>query len=273
MGSKSSPITARFRFYGNGIPGVHLEELQGKLIVVEGTDGVGRSTQVEMLRNWLEQRGHAVFDTGLTRSALAGKGLKQAKLGNTLSLITFTLFYGIDFADRLENQIIPALRAGFIVLTDRYIYSQIARAVVRGADEEWARDVFGIALIPSAIYYLKADLEHLIPRVAFNRGFDYWESGMDMGLGRDMYESFCKYQSKMLDAFDRMGRYYGFTTIDASSSTDEVFEKLKRRVKLLLDNGNGNEDLHTASRRRAGARARTAGQGSKADSGGKARTG
>ena len=160
---------ADFRFYGSGLPGVKLEELQGKLIVVEGTDGVGRTTQVDKLRFWLEQRGHAVLDTGLTRSALAGKGLKQAKQGNTLNLITHTLVYATDFADRLENQIIPALRAGFIVLTDRYIYSQIARAVVRGADESWARDVFSIALVPTAIFYLKANIDNLVPRVAFNR--------------------------------------------------------------------------------------------------------
>ena len=97
------------------------------------------SPPADKLRFWLEQRGHAVLDTGLTRSALAGKGLKRAKQGNTLNLITHTLVYATDFADRLENQIIPALRAGFIVLTDRYIYSQIARAVVRGADEVWAQ--------------------------------------------------------------------------------------------------------------------------------------
>src|SRR5262245_60123959 len=96
---------AEFRFYGSGLPGVQLEDLHGKLIVVEGTDGVGRSTQVNMLRQWLEQRGHAVIDTGLTRSALAGKALKEAKEGNTLNLITFSLFYATDFADRLENQI------------------------------------------------------------------------------------------------------------------------------------------------------------------------
>ncbi len=226
---------AKFRFYGSGLPDVRLDELHGQLIVVEGTDGVGRSTQVDLLRRWLEQRGHAVLDTGLTRSALAGKGLKRAKEGNTLSLITFTLFYAVDFADRLESQIIPALRAGFIVLTDRYIYSQIARAVVRGADEVWARDVFSLALVPSAIYYLRADLQHLIPRVAFNRGFDYWESGMDMGLGRDMYESFCRYQQRMLETLDRMAEYYGFTVIDANGPADEVFEKLKRRVRRLLD--------------------------------------
>ena len=226
---------AGFRFYGSGLPGVRLEDLQGKLIVVEGTDGVGRTTQVDLLRRWMEQRGHAVLDTGLTRSALAGKGLKRAKEGNTLNLITFTLFYATDFADRLENQIIPALRAGFIVLTDRYIYSQIARAIVRGADQTWARDVFGVALVPTATFYLKADLEHLVPRVAFNRGFDYWESGMDMNLGRDMYESFCRYQQRMLDTFDRMAPFYGFNVVDANGTVEDVFEKLKRRLRRVLD--------------------------------------
>jgi dTMP kinase len=228
----------RFRFYGSGLPGVKLDDLRGRLIVVEGTDGVGRSTQVALLRQWLEQRGHAVFDTGLTRSALAGKGLKRAKEGNTLNLLTFTLFYATDFADQLENQIIPALRAGFIVLTDRYIYSQIARAVVRGADEAWARDLFGIALVPTAIYYLKADLDHLIPRVAFTRGFDYWESGMDMRLGRDMFESFCRYQTRMLEIFDRMSDFYGFNEVDANGMVEEVFEKLQRRVRELLNHKN-----------------------------------
>jgi dTMP kinase len=230
---------AEFRFYGSGLPGIELEELRGKLIVVEGTDGVGRSTQVLLLRQWLEQRGHAVFDTGLTRSALAGKVLKRAKEGNTLSPITFTLFYATDFADRVENQIIPALRAGFIVLTDRYIYSQIARAVVRGVEETWARDVFGIALVPSAVYYLKADLDHLIPRVAFTRGFDYWESGMDMNLGRDMYESFTRYQNRMLEIFDRMAESYGFTVIDANPPAEQVFERLKRRLSRLLHEKGG----------------------------------
>jgi dTMP kinase len=226
-----------FRFYGSGLPGVKVADLHGKLIVVEGTDGVGRTTQVTMLRQWLEQRGHAVMDTGLTRSALAGKGLKRAKEGNTLNLITHTLFYATDFADRLESQILPALRAGFIVLTDRYIYSQIARSVVRGADEQWIRELFDIALVPSEVFYLKADLEHLIPRVAFNRGFDYWESGMDMNLGRDLYESFCRYQQRLLSIFDHMGEYYGFNVIDANDPPEEVFEKLKRKVRKTLNGG------------------------------------
>jgi len=241
-----------FRFYGSGIPGVKLEDLRGKLIVVEGTDGVGRSTQVALLRQWLEQRGHAVFDTGLTRSALAGKGLKRAKEGNTLNVLTFTLFYATDFADRLENQIIPALRAGFIVLTDRYLYSQIARAVVRGVDEQWARDVFSLALVPSATYYLKADIEHLVPRVAFTRGFDYWESGMDMNLGRDMHDSFVRYQVRMLDVFDRMAVDYGFSVIDANGPIEEVFDRLKRRVGRLV---NGGDKRVRAARRGPGRQA------------------
>src|SRR5678809_1676318 len=129
---------ARFEYYGKkGLPKVDLEELKGKLIVIEGTDGVGRSTHIGLLKEWLESKGHAVLDTGMTRSALAGKGLKAAKEGHTLGGITMSLFYATDFADRLEHEIIPALRAGFVVLTDRYIYSLMARALVRAMDPGW----------------------------------------------------------------------------------------------------------------------------------------
>src|ERR1700722_19700711 len=108
-------------FYSESMAGVDRDELQGKLIVIEGPDSVGRSTQVARLRTWLELKGHAVLGPGMAPGALAGKGIQQAKEGNTLGLITMTLFYTTDFADRLENEIIPALRAGFVVLTDRYI--------------------------------------------------------------------------------------------------------------------------------------------------------
>src|SRR5512143_4048185 len=112
-----------FSFFGQGIPGVDVRELRGQLIVIEGPDGVGRSTQIRLLRQWLETSGHAVLATRMTRSALAGKGLRQAKKGTTLGRVTMTLFYATDFADRLEHEVIPALKAGFIVLTDRYIYT------------------------------------------------------------------------------------------------------------------------------------------------------
>ena len=162
--------------YGVSLPGMKLDDLAGKLIVIEGTDGVGRSTQINLLKPWLEQQGRAVLDTGMTRSDLAGKGIKQAKEGHTLGRITLSLFYATDFADRLEREIIPALRAGFVVLTDRYIYSLMARAMVRAIDPAWIRNVYSFALKPDAIFYLRIGVDDLIPRVVFTRGFDYWES-------------------------------------------------------------------------------------------------
>src|SRR5215467_11190695 len=194
---------ARFEYYGQkGLPHISLEELKGKLIVIEGTDGVGRSTHIGLLKQWLENNGHAVLDTGMTRSALAGEGLKAAKTGHTLGWLTMTLFYATDFADRLENEMIPALRAGFIVLTDRYIYSLIARAIVRGADPEWIKSAYGLALKPDAIFYLRARVPDLIPRVLRQPvGFDYWESGMDLHLGQDRFDSFLEYQTRMIAVF------------------------------------------------------------------------
>src|SRR5262252_3563479 len=146
---------APLEFYKTALPGVDCSELHGKLIVIEGPDSVGRSTQVARLRGWLEQHGHAVLDTGMARSALAGKGIQEAKKGNTLGPVTMTLYYATDFADRLENEIIPALRAGFVVLTDRYIFSIIARAIARDEDSQWIEHVMDFALIPHAVYYLR----------------------------------------------------------------------------------------------------------------------
>jgi dTMP kinase len=225
---------SKFEFYGEGLPGINLEELTGTLIVIEGTDGVGRSTQISLLKPWLEQKGHAVLDTGTARSALASKGIKQAKKGHTLGSITMSLFYATDFADRLENEIIPALRAGFVVLTDRYIYSLIARAIVRGVDPAWIKRAYSFALKPDAIVYLRISVDDLIPRVLRSGGFDYWESGMDLHLGEDLYESFTRYQARLLAEFDRMAEEYGFELVDASGDVYEIFEQLQERINRLL---------------------------------------
>jgi len=222
-------------FYDEGLPGVDTAALCGKLIVIEGPDGVGRSTQVAMLRTWLEHTGHAVMDTGLARSALVGKTIRQAKRGNTLGPLTLSFFYATDFADRLENEIIPALRAGFVVLTDRYIYSSIARASARGSDPAWIRQVFGFALRPHAIFYLKATVQDLLPRVVYARGgFDYWESGMDVHMGKDLFESFVHYQGRVIRALDAMANRYDFQTVDASRTPDKIFRDLKKRIEKLL---------------------------------------
>lgn len=218
------------QFYGAGYPYHQISDLPGKLIVLEGTDGVGRSTQIELLRAWLEKQGYAVSDTGFRRSQLTQPGLDAAKLGHTFSPLTMSLFYATDFSDRLENQIIPALKAGFIVLSDRYFYSTMARDVVRGADPRWARKLYGFALIPDIVFYLKADVETLVSRMVLGRGFNYWESGMDIRSADNLYDSFCVYQTRLIEQFDQMVSEYGFVTIDANKSVNYVFEDIRRHL-------------------------------------------
>ena len=234
---KGGQETIRDIFYGTPLPGAEREKYSGKLIVLEGADGVGRSTHTALLRTWLESRGHAVLDTGMTRSVLAGRGIKEAKTGHTLGRLTMQLFYATDFVDRLENEMLPALRAGFVVLTDRYIYSAMARAEVRGLDRSWIRSIYGVALVPDAIFYLRAEsAQQLVERVLTSgRRFDYWESGMDLHSGGDFYDSFIEYQSQMLKVFDRMSGEYDFQVLDASRSINRVAASLRKAVARVID--------------------------------------
>lgn len=222
-------------FYGAGFPYKPIGEMPGKLIVLEGTDGVGRSTQIELLRSWLEKVGYAVSDTGLRRSPMTQPGLDAAKLGHTFSPLTMGLFYATDFADRLENQIIPALKSGFIVLSDRYFYSIIARNVVRGSDPQWSRKVYGFALKPDMIFYLKANISTLVSRIVHGRGFNYWEAGMDVHGASNLYDSFCAYQTCLIEQLDQMIAEFGFITIDANRSVQTVFDDLSRYIQTLFE--------------------------------------
>src|SRR6188768_3205886 len=199
------PTTSPKKWYGHGIPGVDLQKLTGKLIVVEGADGSGRSTQIVRVVEYLEKGGHATVQVGLKHSTLVSEELEQAQQGNILSRITLSLFYATDFADQLENVILPALKAGFIVLADRYIYTLMARDMVRGMEEAWLKNMYGVALVPDAVFYLQTTPEHLVERT-FRKAqqLDYWESGMDLGLSRDMFDSFLKYQSLMIEQFQRL---------------------------------------------------------------------
>jgi dTMP kinase len=187
-----------------------------------------------MLRDWLESRGHAVFDTGLTRSELTQEGLDQAKSGHTLGRKTMSLFYATDFADRLENQIIPALRAGYYVLSDRYFYSVCARDTVRGADPKWLEGVYGFALKPDLVLYLKADVEALIPRTLYGKGFSYWESGMDLALGVDLLDGFKIYQSRVIKELNGMSERFDWVTVDATRDPDAIFRDLQRAIDPIL---------------------------------------
>jgi dTMP kinase len=239
--------------YGKLLPGLQPTGLTGKLIVVEGTDGAGRTTQIDLLKPWLEELGHAVLDTGMARSSLAGDGIRRAKEGNNLGRVTQSLFYATDFVDRLENEIIPALRAGFVVLTDRYIYSLMARALVRGMDTAWIRSIYSVALVPDAVFYLRLDVEQLIPRVIFSRGFDYWESGMDVFPGHDMYESFRSYQTALLAEFDRLSVEFNFEAVDASAEAKTVFAQLQSKILRVLERDSRKAYLSALDGRSVGA--------------------
>jgi dTMP kinase len=229
------PRTSKRRFYGHGIPNVDLNRLAGKLIVVEGADGSGRSTQILRLRNWLEGCGHATVQVGLKRSTLVSEELNQAQNGNILSRTTLSLFYATDFADQLENIILPALKAGFMVLSDRYIYTLMARDLVRGMDEAWLKNLYGMAVVPDAVFYLNVSPEQLVQRnFAKNHVLDYWESGMDLGLSRDMFDSFMKYQELVAREFRRLQTSYGFNIVDGNCSPEEINAELQRKIEGVL---------------------------------------
>ncbi|MEX5216151.1 MAG: dTMP kinase [Nitrospiraceae bacterium] len=223
------------QYFGDGLAYVDPSDLKGQLIAIEGTDGVGRSTHIESLQEWLEVQGYGVVTTGWTRSTLMSKTIEMAKQGNILDRWSFSLLYATDFADRLEHQIIPALRSGFIVLADRYIYTAFARDIVRSGDRRWIKDVLGFALVPDLVCYLRIDVDTLALRVIETKGMDFWESGMDLRLGTDLYDSFKKYQSLMIEEFDKMAEEFGFEVVDARQPPEEIQSELRAHIQPLLE--------------------------------------
>jgi dTMP kinase len=224
-------------YYGPGLPYRPLDDYPGRLIVIEGTDGVGRSTHVRLLREWLEVQGYGVAETGSTPSLLMQPTLELAKTSNTLNKLTFVLLHATEFADRLEREVIPALRSGFIVLADRYIFSALARARVRGIDSAWLRRLYGFAIVPHLVFYLKVDVRTLTRRALEAGGMGYWESGMDLKLGDDIWESFQAYQSKLLREYATLAAEFDFDVVDGRRSIDVVQKQLQRRVGAFLGVG------------------------------------
>ncbi|MBK7746232.1 MAG: dTMP kinase [Candidatus Obscuribacter sp.] len=207
----------------------------GKLIVIEGTDGVGRSTQVEMLANWLAIEGYGVARSEWKSSGLIARAIEKAKDKNALNTVTFSLLYATDLADRLNNVILPALKAGLIVIADRYFYTAYARDVVRGADPDWVRQVYGFAVQPDLVFYMKMPLEPLLRRIITTRGgLDFYESGRDIGMSTDLYQSFKLYQSQILYEFEQMSGEFGFKVVAADDPVDEVQKTLRKEMRGLL---------------------------------------
>ena len=210
-------------------------KIAGRLIVIEGPDASGRSTQIEQLTAKLEAKGFAVLNTGLKRSELIGAGILEAKRNVTLGKRTIALFYAADFADQLEHKIIPALQSGYVVLADRYIYTLMARNTIRGIRRRWSSDLYSFALVPDLVFYLDVDPFKLVHRVFEKRQqLDYYESGSDMGLSDDMFESFITYQRKLAREFEALKKKYGLVSIDGNLPADHVNHMLEDRINEYL---------------------------------------
>ena len=223
------------KFYGEGIPYLKDVEIKGRLVVIEGPDGSGRSTQILSITSKLEADGHAVINTGLKRSELIGQGILEAKQKLPLGKKTLTLFYAADFVEQLEHKIIPALQAGYIVLADRYIYTLIARSIVRGLSSRWSHEIFGCAPEADLVFYLDVAPDELFHRVFQKYGvLDYYESGADIGLSDDLYDSFILYQRRMAKEFDQMAKQYGMIRIDGNKPIAEVNTVLQARIDKYL---------------------------------------
>ncbi|MGH7476987.1 MAG: dTMP kinase [Longimicrobiales bacterium] len=223
------------RCYGSPPPGLLMDELAGVLIVIEGPDASGRSTHVRMLTAWLEEQGYPVAHTGLSRSRLVRHELERAKLGNVLSPRTMSLFYATDFYDQLENVIVPALRAGSVVLADRYIFTLMARDMIRGANRRWVESLYSMALVPDVVFYFAVSVNTLVERTLYSRGnLDYWESGMDLGISRDWHSSFLTYQRRMRAEFRRLRKHHDFQEINADRRLVTIQHDLRARIDRVL---------------------------------------
>lgn len=224
------------KFFGRKPPEIADANFSGRLFVIEGADGSGRSTQIDSLRQWLESKGFAVCQLGLLRSNLVAEQLEEAKQGNVLTHTTLSLFYATDFFDQQVHNLIPALRAGLIVLADRYVYTLMARDIVRGADRDWTRNLYSPAIVPDAVFYFRVGARQLVERNFLkNATLDYWESGMDLGLSRDMFDSFIKYQRLLAAQFAAMEKEFGFQVINANQRVDSIQRELRRRIGSMLE--------------------------------------
>ncbi|NIV40072.1 MAG: thymidylate kinase [Anaerolineae bacterium] len=209
--------------------------LPGKLFIVEGIDGSGKSTQLDLLRKWLIGQGYCVAFSEWNSSPMVKATTKKGKKKQMLTPASFSLIHAADMADRLERQILPALRAGAIVLADRYIYTAFGRDVARGVAPEWVRKVYAFAVEPTVAFYFRVPLEESLRRILGGRPkLKYYEAGMDVGLSNDPYESFGLFQGRILEEYDKMVEEFGLTVIDANLPLPEQQEMVREIIEPLL---------------------------------------
>ena len=218
-------------FFGEPLVGFDPSEITGNLIVIEGMDGSGRSTQIALLQEWLESEGFAVQTSGLRRSNLVGRDIDQLLAKNAVTRLTLALMYATDFFDQVEHRILPALRSGTVVLADRFIFTLIARGVVRGINREYMSGLYAMALRPHLTFWL-----NVRPETAFGREFkkaqaiSYWEAGRDMSLSHDLYWSFIRYQTMIKREFEVMAKRHNFIELDGEASVSTVNKQLRQRI-------------------------------------------
>jgi dTMP kinase len=218
-------------FFGEPLVGFDPAEITGTLVVIEGMDGSGRSTQITLLQEWLESEGFAVQTSGLRRSNLVGRDIDQLLAKNAVTRLTLALMYATDFFDQVEHRILPALRSGTVVLADRFIFTLIARGVVRGINRDYMSGLYAMALRPHLTFWL-----NVRPETAFGREFkksqaiSYWEAGRDMSLSHDLYWSFIRYQTMIKREFEVMAKRHSFIELDGEASVSTVNRQLRQRI-------------------------------------------
>src|SRR5437763_2413149 len=218
-------------FFGEPLVGFDPSEITGSLIVIEGMDGSGRSTQITLLQEWLESEGFAVQTSGLRRSNLVGRDIDERLAKNAVTRLTLALMYATDFFDQVEHRILPALRSGTIVLADRYIFTLIGRGVVRGINREYMSGLYAMALRPHLTFWL-----NVRPETAFGREFrkaqaiSYWEAGRDMSLSHDLYWSFVRYQTMIKREFEAVAKRQNFLELDGEASVPTVNKLLRQKI-------------------------------------------
>ncbi len=208
----------------------------GKLIAVEGLDGSGKSTQIYLVKRWLELEGYRVFFTQWNSSILVKKSTTKGKKSQLLTPTTFSLIHATDFADRYERQILPLLRAGYIVLADRYLFTALARDAVRGVDRDWVAELYSFAVLPDITFYFRVPLEISLNRILEGRpALKYHEAGLDMGWSTDPYESFRIFQGKVHAEYEAMRERCGFTPIDATEEIHIQQAKVRQIIRETID--------------------------------------
>ena len=218
-------------FFGEPLVGFDPSEITGSLVVIEGMDGSGRSTQIALLQEWLESEGFAVQTSGLRRSNLVGRDIDELLAKNAVTRLTLALMYATDFFDQVEHRILPALRSGTVVLADRFIFTLIARGVVRGINRDYMSGLYAMALRPHLTFWL-----NVRPETAFGREFkkaqaiSYWEAGRDMSLSHDLYWSFIRYQTMIKREFEVMAKRHSFLELDGEASVSAVNKQLRQRI-------------------------------------------